>query len=115
MELPPPHVLLQLDAIIVAQRESEGNAWHPAAMRRASTPSSGIEPATGLAPSCPGEATGSAAARDEVLVASMASGWVTVCTRPVAKRPRLHKPAGHPRAAGEPRLPLRPGSKEVDA
>ena len=25
MELPPPHVLLQLDAIIVAQRESDGN------------------------------------------------------------------------------------------
>ena len=24
MELPPPHVLLQLDAIIVAQRESDG-------------------------------------------------------------------------------------------
>ena len=26
MELPPPHVLLQLDAIIVAQRESDGAA-----------------------------------------------------------------------------------------
>ena len=25
MELPPPHVLLQLDAIIVAQRENDGN------------------------------------------------------------------------------------------
>ena len=39
MELPPPHVLLQLDAIIVAQRESEGNA--PASPGRpppASTP-----------------------------------------------------------------------------
>ena len=29
MELPPPHVLLQLDAIIVAQRESDGNAPSP--------------------------------------------------------------------------------------
>ena len=40
MELPPPHVLLQLDAIIVAQRESEGKAPAPVIAPPAPPPAS---------------------------------------------------------------------------
>ena len=40
MELPPPHVLLQLDAIIVAQRESDGNSPPPVMAPPAPPPAS---------------------------------------------------------------------------
>ena len=81
MELPPPHVLLQLDAIIVAQRESEGNA--PASPGRpppASTPRAlGPPPAPrAVVPRARPRARPPPATRSHV--ASMASGWVTVCT-----------------------------------
>ena len=89
MELPPPHVLLQLDAIIVAQRESDGNAPSPVMPPPAPPPAptprvSGTPPAPRIilrrpgGPPSPPSAPLPPATRSHV--ASMASAWVAACT-----------------------------------
>ena len=99
MELPPPHVLLQLDAIIVAQRESDGarvvatpsaaatpprpvSRWHGEVKERAPAPAPAAEPTASGAAACSPAANSTISTSSARPRSSARSGARNIALRP---------------------------------